>query len=69
MSSENTTQENETTVEVMKNGPVLVYGKLHITHSDGTTETKDKTTAFCRCGASAKKPYCDGSHRKAGFEG
>jgi len=56
-------------VEVMPNGPLLVYGTLHITNSDGTTETKNKTTAFCRCGVSQNKPYCDGAHKKAEFKG
>ncbi|RZW44308.1 MAG: hypothetical protein EX263_11035, partial [Flavobacteriaceae bacterium] len=26
-------------------------------------------TAFCRCGASSNKPYCDGEHRKIDFRG
>ena len=30
---------------------------------------KEKMTAFCRCGASSNKPYCDGQHKQAGFEG
>ena len=58
----------ETIVEVMENGPLLVYGTLHITNSDGTKEIKNKTTAFCRCGASTNKPYCDGKHRKIDFK-
>ena len=59
----------ETKVEVMVNGPLLVYGDLEVTGSDGNVETKKRTTAFCRCGASANKPYCDGEHNKIGFEG
>ena len=62
-------QSLETKVEVLENGPLLVYGTLKVTDKDGKTETKNKTTAFCRCGQSNNKPYCDGSHIKAGFKG
>ena len=58
----------ETKVEVLKDGPLLVYGTLKVTHKDGSEETKNKTTAFCRCGASHNKPYCDGTHVKDGFK-
>ena len=61
--------ELETKVEVLENGPLLVYGTLKVTDKEGNIETKNKTTAFCRCGASNNKPYCDGSHMKSGFEG
>lgn len=61
--------EKETLVEIRKNGPLMVHGKLHINYPDGGTENVEKTTAFCRCGHSARKPFCDGSHRNAGFEG
>lgn len=60
---------DNTKVEVMANGPLLVHGQLEITGSDGQKETKDRTTAFCRCGASANKPYCDGAHKKIDFVG
>jgi len=66
------TQEGETLetkVEILENGPLLVYGTLRVTDKDGNTETKNKTTAFCRCGASNNKPYCDGSHIAAEFKG
>ena len=56
-------------VEVMPNGPLLVYGTLNVKNSDGTSETKNKTTAFCRCGSSSNKPYCDGAHIKSEFKG
>lgn len=59
----------EQIIEVMPNGPLLVYGNITLKHADGTTEQKHKVSAFCRCGASANKPFCDGAHRKAGFEG
>lgn len=64
-----TSQILETKVEVLENGPLLVYGTLKVSHKDGSTEVKNKTTAFCRCGKSNNKPYCDGAHVKAGFKG
>ncbi len=57
----------ETKVEVLENGPLLVYGTLKITDVQGNKQTKNKTTAFCRCGASLNKPYCDGAHVKVDF--
>jgi len=58
-----------TAVEVLENGPLLVHGILKVTHKDGSQETKNKTTAFCRCGLSNIKPYCDGTHKKENFQG
>lgn len=54
-------------VEVSPNGPYLIRSECLIVHSNGTEETKTGTVALCRCGGSATKPYCDGSHRKNGF--
>lgn len=59
--------ENETIVEVAENGPILVYGNLSVKDKAGNVTKKHKVTAFCRCGASGNKPYCDGTHRKIGF--
>ena len=59
----------ESTVEVSPNGPLLVYGNITVKNSNGATSAKHKVTAFCRCGASSNKPYCDGSHRKIDFKG
>ncbi len=67
--SDKTSEVLETKVEVLENGPLLVYGTLNVTHKDGTKETKNKTTAFCRCGMSNNKPYCDGTHVKNAFKG
>lgn len=66
---ENKTVEGASIVEVMPNGPLLVYGNLKIKDAEGNEAEKHKVTAFCRCGASANKPYCDGSHTKINFQG
>jgi uncharacterized Fe-S cluster protein YjdI len=59
----------ETKVEVIINGPLLVRGNLEVTTSDGAKEIKKRSTAFCRCGSSANKPYCDGTHNTVEFKG
>ena len=62
-------KSEEIKVEVMPDGPLLVYGTLQVLNKNGSTERRTKTTAFCRCGASNNKPYCDGTHQKIGFTG
>ena len=58
-----------TECKVMENGPLLVSGTLKVVLADGTEEVKKRSTAFCRCGASNNKPYCDGTHNKIEFIG
>lgn len=66
---EETKPNADCNVLVSPNGPLMIIGKIEIKHSDGRVENKEKTTAFCRCGASANKPFCDGSHRIIEFIG
>jgi uncharacterized Fe-S cluster protein YjdI len=61
-------EEITTLVEAMKNGPLMIYGNITVKHADGTETRKSKVTAFCRCGSSANKPFCDGTHIKIGFK-
>lgn len=61
--------EAETIVETMPNGPLLVYGNVSVKDSSGNITKKNNVTAFCRCGGSGNKPYCDGSHKRNGFVG
>jgi uncharacterized Fe-S cluster protein YjdI len=61
--------ESETIVETVPNGPLMVYGNVSVKDHTGTITRKNNATAFCRCGSSGNKPYCDGSHKKIGFEG
>ncbi len=62
------TAQVENIVEVSPNGPLLIYGNITIKDAAGNETKKHKVTALCRCGASANKPYCDGSHRKIDFK-
>lgn len=59
---------NCTNITVTKGGPLLVDGTLKITLPNGEHVEKSGMTALCRCGASANKPYCDGSHSKIEFD-
>jgi len=61
--------EVETIVEVTPNGPLMVYGNIKVKDAAGNETTKHKVTAFCRCGGSGNKPYCDGTHQKVDFKG
>lgn len=56
-----------TLIEVTPNGPVLVRGNLAFKKGDSEEAIDRDVIALCRCGASAKKPYCDGSHTKIEF--
>ena len=58
-----------TQVEILPDGPLLVSGDLFIKDSQGNITRRQDVTAFCRCGQSANKPYCDGAHTAAGFKG
>jgi len=49
-----------------KDGPYVVNGHVKFANQKGPIEAKDKM-ALCRCGKSADKPYCDGTHSKIGF--
>jgi len=62
-------ESTEVKAKILENGPLLVYGTFDLTTKTGEVETKEKRTAFCRCGASQNKPYCDASHMKIDFKG
>jgi len=79
----NTKKSVRAKVQIAKNGPYLVSGDLPMSmQTIGTSAAGESIEwvagrafpaqpqyALCRCGHSAKKPYCDGSHAKAGFDG
>lgn len=55
---------------VCPNGPLLVRGDVDLVDASGApVERSRATVAICRCGASAIKPWCDGSHKLRPREG
>jgi CDGSH-type Zn-finger protein len=52
-----------------EDGPLLVRGDFELMTPDGRPiEAGRKTVALCRCGKSAVKPFCDGTHKVIGFK-
>lgn len=56
-------------IEISPDGPLLVQGDFRLKDINGLLTEKSNITALCRCGSSANKPFCDGSHRRIGFKG
>ena len=58
-----------TRIEITPNGPLVVHNCTDLRDGNGEPIEAKPVMALCRCGASSNKPFCDGSHRDAGFEG
>lgn len=61
----------EVTIRTRPNGPFLVEGPVTLVDSDGNAFPIDGSKpaiALCRCGQSANRPFCDGTHNRCGFE-
>lgn len=70
-------------ITITENGPYLVKGdaplsvqRIEVNDAGESVEWREgrtfppaETYALCRCGQSATKPFCDGSHKRAGFDG
>lgn len=54
-------------VTIMKDGPIVVEGEFKVIDAAGNEMKSMIMTSFCRCGGSHNMPYCDGRHRKIGF--
>ena len=56
-------------IKALKNGPLEVAGPIDLADAAGTAiPAGDDPIYLCRCGQSANKPFCDGSHKKVGFQ-
>lgn len=54
-------------VDPQQNGPLAVRGNLEIISGTGRVVARVTSARLCRCGGSANKPFCDGTHAKIAF--
>jgi CDGSH-type Zn-finger protein len=62
----------DVTVLIIDNGPLKVMGGVAVVDdaSGGTVPGAEADAVFlCRCGRSSNKPFCDGTHKRVGFDG
>jgi len=56
-------------ITVRNNAMLIVKGPMTITNTNSTSTATRNKAALCRCGHSEKKPFCDASHKRCGFNG
>lgn len=61
-------QGGKLSIKPLPDGPLLLSGNVSIKASSGRVAWQGDNVALCRCGASKNKPFCDGSHKEAGFK-
>lgn len=60
--------EEPATITPYPDGPLLLRGDVELRTVDGDPiPRRRRTVALCRCGLSTIKPFCDGTHKAAGF--
>ena len=59
----------EVEIKVRDDGPYKVTGPVRLVDADGGVFEVEggRAVVLCRCGQSQTKPFCDKSHREAGF--
>jgi CDGSH-type Zn-finger protein len=58
----------DVTIMPSDDGPYIVKGQFRLVDSAGKEFEVKEAAALCRCGQSQKKPFCDGSHGRVGFQ-
>ena len=56
------------TITANANGSLQCEGSVEVVSADGTSTFAASKTWLCRCGGSANKPFCDGTHKRNGFQ-
>ncbi|HTN56524.1 MAG TPA: CDGSH iron-sulfur domain-containing protein [Microbacterium sp.] len=61
-------RHEEATLTPYPDGPLILRGDVELRTADGEPIPRHRrTVALCRCGLSTIKPFCDGTHKAAGF--
>ena len=55
-------------IDPQLNGPLAIRGNLEIISGTGRVVARVTGARLCRCGGSASKPFCDGTHARIGFK-
>ena len=55
-------------IDPQPDGPLAIRGNLEITSGTGRVVARVTSARLCRCGGSASKPFCDGTHARIGFK-
>ena len=63
------TEEHPVSVKIMADGPIILKGSFSLVYNGNNKEVQDSLISICRCGISDHQPFCDGRHRKIGFNG
>ncbi len=56
-------------ITIVPNGSARIVGKVRIVDLEGNLILETEKCSLCRCGLSEKKPFCDGAHKRAGWQG
>jgi CDGSH-type Zn-finger protein len=60
---------SEVRITPLRNGPYMVTGPVRLVAQDGTEiPVQGEEVFLCRCGGSSNKPFCDGTHKRIGFQ-
>jgi uncharacterized Fe-S cluster protein YjdI len=62
-------QEQPVSVKIMTDGPIVLKGNFTFAYNGNKKDVHESLISICRCGASDHQPFCDGRHRKIGFNG
>lgn len=60
--------QQKVTIKINDNGSIRVTGDVELLDGEGKPFESKAAVSLCRCGASGKKPFCDGTHKSIGFE-